>query len=169
MKKGFFSFAGRRLVSGPRPKPAQPASHRAACLTSAQPSPAPRLACLRARLLADAPRRARPRQSSPAAWRSCTVDAATHRSWPAPAPTRPPTSAEAGALTCSLSRCLSSPLASSSLSPPRRGHRAIPAAAGRIRRPSSTSASNRAPAVPPRSPARGARAWADRSSSGSAF
>ena len=30
MEKGFFSFAGRRLVSGPRPKPAWPASLPAA-------------------------------------------------------------------------------------------------------------------------------------------
>ena len=109
MKKGFFSFAGRRLASGPWPKLAQPASHRAARLASAQPSPAPRLACLRARLPADAPRRARPRQSLPAAWRPCAVDAAARRSRPAPAPTRPPTPAKASALAGSFPRCLSSP------------------------------------------------------------
>ena len=42
MEKGFFSFVGRRLASGPRLKSAQPASRRAVCLASAQPSPAPR-------------------------------------------------------------------------------------------------------------------------------
>ncbi|XP_066323151.1 actin-binding protein wsp1-like [Miscanthus floridulus] len=84
---------------------------RAPRLGPAQPSPASRLACLHARLPADAPRRARPRHSSPTAWRPCAVDAAVRRSRPAPAPTRPPTSAGAGALACSLPRCLSSPQA----------------------------------------------------------
>jgi len=50
-------------------------------------------------------------------------------------------------------------------SPPRRAT----APAGQIRRFSSTSASNHAPAAPPRSPARGARALCRLSSSGSAF
>ena len=55
LEKGFFSFAGRRLTSGPRPKSAQPASH--ARLALPRPSPAP---CWPAsvRLLAVAPRRA---------------------------------------------------------------------------------------------------------------
>ena len=56
----------------------------------------------------------RPRQSTPAAWRPCAVDATARRSRPVPAPTRPPTSAEATALACTLPRCLSSPPAPSS-------------------------------------------------------
>ena len=107
LEKAFSSFAGRRLTSGPRPKPAQPASRSAACLASPWPSPAPRWPAS-ARLPADAPR-ARPRQSVPAAWRPCAVDAAARRSRPAPAPTRPPTPTGAGALAHSLPRCLSSP------------------------------------------------------------
>jgi len=57
MKKAFSSFAGRRLTSGPRPKPAQPASRSAVRLASPRPSPALRWPTS-ARLPTDAPRRA---------------------------------------------------------------------------------------------------------------
>ena len=112
MEKGFSqSRAAASFPAHDRSRPSQPPAVPRA---SPWPSPAPRLACLRARLPADAPCRARPWQSLPAAWRPCAVDAAAHRSRPAPAPTRPPTSAEAAALAFTLPRCLSSPPAPSS-------------------------------------------------------
>ena len=115
LEKDFFSFAGRSLTSGPRPKSAQPAS-RAPRLASAQPSAA--LVCLHAPARCRAAPRARPRQSLPTAWRPCVVDAAARRSRPAPAPTRPPIPAEAGALARSLPRCFSHPQAPRALALP---------------------------------------------------
>ena len=101
MKKGFSqSRAAASLLAHGRSRPSQPPAMPRAL---PRPSPAQRRAWP-----ASTPRRARPRQSSPAAWRPCAVDAAACRSRPAPAPMRPPTPAEAGALACSLPRCLSS-------------------------------------------------------------
>ena len=104
MKKAFSSFAGRRLTSGPRPKPAQPSSRSAARLASPRPSPAPRWPAS-ARLPADAPRRA------PDRGRACPPRGG-HAPSTLPrvaAGLRPPTPAGAGALAHSLPRCLSSP------------------------------------------------------------
>jgi hypothetical protein len=125
LKKGFSHFAGRRLVSGPRPKSARPtaASLPRQRRAPRQPSPAPRLACLRARPSLTRRAASRPWKRKPAAWRPCAVDAAARRSRPAPAPTRPPTSAGAAALACTLPRCLSSLPAPSSLTLPLARHR----------------------------------------------
>ena len=155
MKKAFPSFAGRRLTSGPRPKSAQPASRaRLASLSPAQRRAAPGLpprACPRraarptaaelARRVA-AMRRRRRRVSQPACAR---VHAPAYFCWS----------------RCARLHSPALPLLSAGAelthSPPRRAT----APAGQIRRFSSTSASNRAPAAPPRSPARGARACAN--------
>ena len=76
LEKDFFSFAGRRLTSGPRPKSAQPASRaRLASLSPAQRRAAPGLpprAC---------PRRAAPRRA-PYRVRDCPPRGATRRRWP---------------------------------------------------------------------------------------
>ncbi|XP_066351650.1 uncharacterized protein [Miscanthus floridulus] len=108
-------------------------AHVPACRAPRQPSAPAHLACRptrhaipRASRLGPALRRSparrshtrRPWQNTPAAWRPYAVDAVARHSRPAPAPTRPPTSAEAGALSCSLPRCLSSPQAPSSLTLP---------------------------------------------------
>ena len=148
MEKGFFSFAGRRIASGPRPKPAQPASRRATPLASAQPSPAPRwpasarpTAAELARRVA-AMRRRRRRASQPACAR-----------------------AHAPAYSC-RSRCARSLtptllLLSASIARTRSASRRATAPAGEIRRGSSTSANNHAPTAPPRSPSSRARVCAD--------
>ena len=157
LEKGFFSFAGRRLASGP-PAEAGPARQRSPALlqpTSPRPSPARWLLLPRAAPVA-APRPDRVRTlSSRGDHASASPDARQPR--PAPAPTRPPSTAAASALAHSRPRCLPSPPEPRApSSAPRRAH----APAGAIRRSSSTSAGNRAPAAPPRPPSSRARACA---------
>ena len=155
LEKGFFSFAGRRLASGP-PAEAGPARQRSpraapAHLASAQPSALAPSPARRARHRATP----RPRQDALAAWRPCVGVVAARQPRPAPAPTRPPSTAAASALAHSRPRCLPSPPEPRApSSAPRRAH----APAGAIRRGSSTSAGNRAPAAPPRPPSSRARA-----------
>ena len=119
IEKGLFS------LRGPPPRFRPTAEAGPACSSeppapapraSPWPSPAQRRAWPTSTLAHPLTRRAasRPWQSKPAAWRPCAVDAAARHSRPAPAPTRSPTSAEVGALACSLPRCLSSPQAPSS-------------------------------------------------------
>ena len=118
MKKGFSpSRAAASLPAYDRSRPSQPP---AALRASPWPSPAQRRAWPASALAYPLTRRAtyRPRQSSPAAWRPCAVDAAARRSRPTPAPTRPPIPAEAGALACSIPRCFSSPRAPRALALP---------------------------------------------------
>ena len=103
------SWAAASLLAHDRSRPSQPP---AAPRASPRLGPAQRRAGLPPRacpLTRRAAPRTRPRQSVPAAWRPCAVDAAARRSRPAPVPTRPPTPAGAGALAHSLPRCLSSP------------------------------------------------------------
>ena len=153
MKKAFSSFAGRRLTSGPRPKPAQPASRSVARLASPRPSPAPRWPAS-ARLPADAPRRA------PDRGRACPPRGGHAPSTPPciAAGLRPRPRARlhllvpVRSLTPSRAAFLSARAESPKLCPSPRP----PQPAEQIRRLSSTLASNQAPAAPPRSPALGA-------------
>ena len=118
MEKGFSqSRAAALFPAHDRSRPSQPPT---APRASPWPSPAQRRTWPASTLACPLTRRAasRLRQSSPAAWRPCAVDAAARRSRPAPAPTRPPTSSGAGALAGSLPRCLSSPQAPSALTLP---------------------------------------------------
>ena len=158
MKKGFFSFAGRRLASGPRPKLAQPASRCTARLASAQPSPAPRwpastLACPLTR------RAARPTAAELARRVAAMRRRRRRVSQPACA------HAHAPAYTC-RSQCArwlipALPLLSARAERPNSASRRAHAPAGKFRRGSSTSASKHAPAAPPRSPSSRARVCAD--------
>ena len=118
MKKGF--SPSRAAASFPAHDQSRLSQPPATPRASPWPSPAQRRAWPASALACPLTRRvaSRPRQSSPAAWRPCVVDAAARRSRPAPAPTRPPTSARAGALAGSLPRCLSSPQAPSALTLP---------------------------------------------------
>ena len=121
-KRISFRLTGRRSASRPTAEAsmARVPAYRAPRQPSAPAHLArrpTRHAIPRASCLGPAPRHSparrshtrRPRQSTPAVWRPCAVDAAARRSRPAPAPTRPPTSAKATALACTLLRCLSPP------------------------------------------------------------
>ena len=157
LEKGFFSFAGRRLASGP-PAEAGPARQRSpraapAHLASAQPSALAPSPARRARRRATP----RPRQDALAAWRPCVGVA---RRAAATTCAR----AHASAFNCRSQCARSLPPALPSFSSraeslklcPRRAH----APAGVIHRRCSSTASNQEPAAPPRSPAPGARGCA---------
>ena len=151
LEKDFFSFAGRCLASSPRPKPAQPAS-----LGLAQRRAAPGLpprACPLTR------RAARPTAAELA--RRVAAMRRRRRRASQPACAR----AHAPAYSCQ-SRCARSLtpallLLSASTARTRSASRRATAPTGEIRRGSSTSASNHAPAAPPRSPSSRARVCAD--------
>ena len=126
MKKAFSSFAGRRLTSGPRPKPAQRSPR--ARLASPRPSPARWLLLPRAAPVA-APRPDRVRTLSPRGDHASASPAA-RQPRPAPAPMRPPSTAAASALAHSRPRCLPSP-------PEPRAPKLCPSARPRTRRRNS--------------------------------
>jgi len=157
LEKGFFSFAGRRLASGP-PAEAGPARQRSpraapAHLASAQPSALAPSPARRARRRATP----RPRQDALAAWRPCVGVARR-------AAATPCARAHAPAFNC-RSQCTRSlppalPSLSSRAESPSSAPRRAYAPAGEIRRGSSTSAGNRAPAALPRPPSSRARACA---------
>ena len=157
LEKAFSSFAGRRFASGPRLKSAQPASH--ACLASPRSSPAQRHAGLPPRACPLTRRAARPT----AAERARRVVAMRRRRRRASQPAY--ARAHAPVYSC-RSRCARSLapallLLSASTARTRSASRRATTPAGEIRRGSSTSASNHAPAAPPRSPSSRARVCAD--------
>ena len=118
LEKGFFSFAGRRLASGP-PAEAGPARQRSPAPlqpTSPWPSPARWLLLPRAAPVA-APRPDRVRTLSPRGDHALASPAA-RQPRPAPAPTRPPSTATASALAHSRPRCLPSPPEPKAQAPP---------------------------------------------------
>ena len=140
-------FAGRRL-------PSRPTAEAGPACSSAHLPRAPRSAC-------PALRRARSRASRPDHARAlpprgghAPSTLAARQPWPAFAPTRPPSSAEAAALATPFSRAASllRPHALCSLASER--HRSP---AGRIRCRCSTTASNQAYLAPPHSTAPGPR------------
>ena len=152
----FSVLAGRRLASGP-PAEAGPASLPRQRRAPRQPSPAPRLACLRARPPADAPRRV-PTMAELA--RRVVAMRRRCRRASQPACAR----AHAPAYTC-RSQCArwlipALPLLSARAERPQLCLSPRHAPAGEIRRGSSTSANNHAPAAPPRPPSSCARVCA---------